>query len=84
MSHRFLFFRNGTGSAMCGNVTMHLTHCPRLPGMRFVEIEYVPRVKNRVLAEANPDSWRDMTEIECQIADSALERMREQSLQVFL
>jgi hypothetical protein len=40
--HRFLNFRNGAGSAMCGSVTVYFTTCPRLPGMSFIEIEYMP------------------------------------------
>lgn len=80
---RFMFFRNGVGSAQCDGVTVHFKTCPRLPGMRFIEIEYMPRVKSRMLSEEDPDHWREMSEVECLIADSALERMRDHSLQVF-
>jgi hypothetical protein len=84
MLHRFLTYRNGVGSAQCGDVTVYLKTCPRLPGMRFVEIEYVPRVKSRVLSEANSEDWREMTDLECTIADNALSRMRDQAMQIFL
>jgi hypothetical protein len=81
--HRFLWFRNGTGSATCGNVVLHFTACPRLPGMRFVEIEFMPRVKSRVLAEEDPEHWREMTDVECAIAESALQRMHDQAMVAF-
>jgi hypothetical protein len=83
MKQRFMFFRNGVGSATCDDVTVHFKTCPRLPGMRFVEIEYMPRVKSRMISEEDPDHWRDMSDLECLIADKALARMRDSAAQVF-
>ena len=78
-----LFWRHGQGNASCGDVTVHLQTPPRLPGMRFVSIEYIPRVKRRVVSEDDPDHEREMTDIECLITDSALYRMRDSALAVF-
>jgi hypothetical protein len=86
--HRFISYRHGAGSMECksadGVHTVVVTfygHPPRLAGMRFVEIEYFPRVNARVLAADNPDQWRPMTDQECEIADEALYRMRDNALQ---
>jgi hypothetical protein len=87
MAHRFLTYRNGSGSAECSTddgmhtvVTMFIGKPPRLPGIQFVEIEYFPRVNARVLAHDNPDDWRPMTDHECAIADETLFRMRDNAL----
>ena len=74
---RFLSFRNGQGSAQCGPATFYFSRGkpPRLPGMRFIEIEYFPKRKSRMLSEDDPDHWRDMSEVECLIADKVLFQM---------
>jgi hypothetical protein len=76
-AHRFLTFRHGAGSARCGNVTIQFQRCPRVPGMRFAEIEYVPRVHAQVLSEDDPEHWRPMSEVECLIVDKVLHEMLE-------
>jgi hypothetical protein len=83
MAHKFISFRNGVGSACCGPVTVYFNTCPRLPGMRFIEIEYIPRVKRRVISEEEPENERNMTDLECTIADAALDRMHDQAMVVF-
>lgn len=70
-----MFWKNGAGSAEFGDVTQRFRQCPRLPGMSFVEIEFFPRVMAMVLAEDDPDRWRQMRPDECEIAESALARM---------
>lgn len=87
MAHRFLSYRNGTGSAQCSTddgsrtvVAYFNGACPRLPGVQFVEIEYVPRVNARVLAADDPEHWRPMTPHECEVADETLYRMRDNAL----
>jgi hypothetical protein len=83
LPHRFLFFVNGNGLAVYGDTQKQLRKCPRLSGMRFIEIEYAPRTKARVLAENAPDHWRPMTDDECLIADHTLKRMHDLSSSVF-
>jgi hypothetical protein len=77
----YLWYRNGIGAASIGPVAPYIGHVelhfygqpPRLPGMSFVEIEFMPRAKRCVLAESRPGEFREMTPAEVDVTTRALE-----------
>jgi hypothetical protein len=63
------------GETAAARVAVQLFVPPRLPGVEFYAIDYIPRVRQRMLRSADDAEWREMSQAETELADAALDRM---------
>ena len=79
MSWHLLWWDGHQGAAhgehQDARVSVQLFVPPRLPGVEFWAIDYVPRVRQRMLRTSGDEQWRDMTPAEVAIVDTVIDRL---------
>jgi hypothetical protein len=79
MNWRMLWWDGNQGAAHgehgVARVAVQLFIPPRLPGCEFWAIDYIPRIRQRMLRSSGDQQWREMTPAEVTLADDAIDRM---------